>query len=296
MPVVKSERKVPPRAELKAPLGKRVIDFLRRALREDIGRGDLTSIALVPAGRRMRAVIVNRSRCVVAGGEVASAVFRLADRSVACRILAPDGSDAEAGATIMVVEGPARGILAAERTALNVFQRLCGIATLTARFVRAAAPHGAGILDTRKTTPNMRALEKYAVLCGGGRNHRMGLYDMILIKDNHRRLWGGKSLAAAVHRARARFPGVPIEIEVESLAQCRDALRARPDWILLDNMRPAMMKKCVGVCARTCRVEASGGVTLGNIARVAAAGVDAVSIGALTHSVTAADLSLEVAD
>lgn len=290
------ERSMPLCSELKTPLGTRVIGFLRRALGEDMGGGDLTSIALVPANRRMRAVIVSRSRCIVSGGEIASAVFRLADRSAACRILVPDGSAAEAGATIMVIEGRARGILAAERTALNVFQRLCGIATLTARFAQAVAPYGTAILDTRKTTPNMRSLEKYAVLCGGGRNHRMGLFDMILIKDNHRRLWGRKSLAAAVRRARALFPGVPIEVEVESEAQCRDALRARPEWILLDNMRPELMKKCVRLCAQICRVEASGGISLGTIARVAATGVDAISIGALTHSAPAADLSLEVAD
>jgi nicotinate-nucleotide pyrophosphorylase (carboxylating) len=176
-------------------------------------------------------------------------------------------------------------------------QRMAGIATLTRRFVERAAPHGTVILDTRKTTPTLRVLEKYAVLCGGGENHRMGLYDRIMIKDNHRRLWqegDAGRLDLAVAAARERFPGLAVEVEVESLAELDSALAGSPEWILLDNMTPALLAACVARCGGRARLEASGGITLANIEAVAASGVDAVSLGCLTHSAPAVDLSLEI--
>jgi nicotinate-nucleotide pyrophosphorylase (carboxylating) len=196
----------------------------------------------------------------------------------------------------MTVEGPVRGILTAERTALNFLQRMSGIATLTRRFVERAGPSVA-ILDTRKTTPTLRVLEKYAVLCGGGQNHRFGLYDRCLIKDNHRRLWrkgGAARLDQAVREARRRFPDREVEVEVENEAELRSALKAGPEWVLLDNMTPAQMKRCVRICDGRVLIEASGGITLKNVAQVAATGVDAISLGCLTHSAPAADLSLEI--
>jgi nicotinate-nucleotide pyrophosphorylase (carboxylating) len=270
-----------------------VKDFVRRALREDIGWGDLTSQALINKDRRISARITAHREYVVAGVEIVKLVCRLADRGIVCRVLVPDGKKVKAGASIMVLTGRARSILAAERTALNFLQRLMGIASLTAEYCARAGK--VKILDTRKTTPNMRTLEKYAVRCGGGKNHRFGLYDMILIKDNHRFLWGKqKTLAQAVTAVRRLNRDVPVEIEVESLAQFKDALSASPDWIMLDNMQPDLMKKCVNICAGRCKLEASGGVNMKNIGKIAATGVDAVSIGALTHSAPAADLSLEV--
>jgi len=194
------------------------------------------------------------------------------------------------------LEGRARSILAAERVALNFLQRLSGIATLTRRFVEKAGPFGVQVLDTRKTAPTLRVLEKYAVLCGGGSNHRFGLFDRILIKDNHRAAWsrhGAGGLGGAVKEARARFPRHIIEIEVENEDELEQVLPAKPDWIMLDNMPPARLERCVALARGRCKIEASGGVTLDTIEAVARTGVDAVSIGALTHSAPAADFSLE---
>jgi nicotinate-nucleotide pyrophosphorylase (carboxylating) len=276
-------------------LNQAVREFARRALAEDIGRGDITSRSLIEPGRRMRASIIARGKYVVAGVEIARLVFRLADKNIACRCLVRDGMLVKSGRPLMTLEGRARSILAAERTALNFLQRLTGIASLAARYAAAVKPHRTIILDTRKTTPNMRLMEKYAVRCGGGHNHRMGLYDMVLIKDNHRFLWLKKhSLARAVDAARKKYPGAPVEVEVESAAEFKDALSAAPEWIMLDNMPVRLMKKCAALCGGRCRLEASGGITLKNAGAVAASGVDAISIGALTHSAPAADLSLEV--
>jgi nicotinate-nucleotide pyrophosphorylase (carboxylating) len=266
------------------------------AMREDLGAGDATSRALVPADARSRAVILSRGDYVVAGATVAALAFQYADRGIRVRIRLPDGMPAKRDAVVMELDGPARGILAAERTALNFMQRLSGTATLTARFVAAVKPYGTMILDTRKTTPCLRLLEKYAVTCGGGTNHRMGLHDRILIKDNHRRLWSAQNagrLDLAVRQARKRYPKLCIEIEVESEAELENVLPARPDWIMLDNMSPAQMKRCVAICRGRALLEASGGITLANAARVARTGVDAISLGCLTHSAPAADLSLE---
>lgn len=269
--------------------------FVRRALEEDIGAGDITSQALVGSKCRISAAIIARRNYTVAGVEIVRLVCRLVDRDIVCRVLKPDGKQARAGEPVVMLAGRARSILSAERTALNFFQRLTGIASLTAQYVATVKPYRVKILDTRKTTPNMRILEKYAVRCGGGHNHRLGLYDMVLIKDNHRFLWQKNySLAQAVDAARQKNPKAPIEVEVESIAQFKDAISAAPDWIMLDNMPVPLMKKCAALCRGRAKLEASGGITLENVNAIAATGVDAISIGALTHSAPAADLSLEV--
>ncbi len=270
--------------------------LVRSALREDLGPGDITSRALIAPGRIIKAVVIARHACTVCGSAIAAHVFRELDPGAIVTILAPDGCRARKDATLLSVTGKARAILAGERTALNFMQRLTGIASLTALFVAKIKPYRTRILDTRKTTPGWRRLEKYAVRCGGGTNHRMGLYDQVLIKDNHRRLWGVRDLGAAVIAARRHCPGVPVEVEVESEAELSSALSARPDWILLDNMTPARMRRCVKLCRGRCPLEASGGITLANVKAVAAAGVQAISLGCLTHSAPAADLSLEISD
>jgi nicotinate-nucleotide pyrophosphorylase (carboxylating) len=208
----------------------------------------------------------------------------------------PDGRDVAPGGTVLTIRGKAASILVAERTALNFMQRMCGIATLTSRFVEAVKEYGTLILDTRKTTPNLRLFEKYAVACGGGTNHRFGLYDRVLVKDNHRRLWQGGDpdrLDLAVAAARKAYPALAVEIEVESVAECRSALRGKPEWIMLDNMGCDMMRECVALCKGVSKTEASGGITLGRAREVAATGVDAISLGCLTHSAPSVDLSLE---
>ncbi len=273
-----------------------VQDLIRRALREDVGQADVTSIALVDDQARSRAYILARGAYILAGGPVADMVFRQMDPGLMVTLHAVDGQPVANGDCVAVIEGRARGILAGERVALNFLQRLTGIATLTRQLVERAAPHGVAILDTRKTTPTLRTLEKYAVRCGGGQNHRMGLYDRVLIKDNHIAFWrqhAAGNLADAVRAARARFPNLEIEIEVENLADLKLALPAQPDWILLDNMSPTQLRECVPLCKGICKVEASGGVTLETVEAIAQTGVDAISVGFLTHSAPAADLSLE---
>jgi nicotinate-nucleotide pyrophosphorylase (carboxylating) len=277
----------------------KVAAIIRLALREDIGPGDATSLALVGASAPARARILARGGCVLAGVRVAARVFAVVDRRLRVRVLKEDGARVRSGESVLEIRGPARGILAAERVALNLLQRMTGIATLTRRFSERTARHGVDLLDTRKTTPGLRVLEKYAVRCGGGTNHRMGLYDRILIKDNHRAFWrkGGKrDLAAAVQAARRKYPRLPIEIEVETERDLKNVLPANPDWVLLDNMPLPLIRRCARLCRGRCGVEASGGITLDTIAAVAAAGVDAVSVGALTHSAPAADFSLEFDD
>lgn len=275
----------------------RVKELIRSALEEDVGAGDVTTQALIPAGSRGRAVILARCACVVAGLPVAEAVFRKVDSSVRCHRLVDEGASVPPESVLLQMEGSVAAILTAERTALNFMQRLTGIASLARRFADKVAPYGVKILDTRKTTPAFRLLEKYAVRCGGGTNHRMGLYDMVLIKDNHRRFWrevGIRDLSGAVETARQRFPAIPIEVEVESEEELLDAIRARPDWIMLDNMDVEGMRRCVTLCGHRCKLEASGGVTLATVESIAATGVDAISVGGLTHSAPAADLSLEM--
>ena len=260
-------------------------------------RRDVTSLALVDAKAVATGEIYSKGTgCVVAGATVAAAVLREVDPSVKVKILHRDGETVEPGEPILTFRGRARSILAAERTALNFMQRMCATATLTRKFVDAVKRYGTLILDTRKTTPGLRVFEKYAVTCGGGTNHRMGMYDRVLMKDNHRRLWRGgdpDALDQAVTAARKKFPELEVEVEVESLAECASALKAKPEWIMLDNMSLADMKKCVRMCKGISKTEASGGITLERAKDVAATGVTAISLGCLTHSAGSVDLSLE---
>lgn len=278
---------------------------VRLALDEDLGSVekdrferwcDCTSEALVDAKTKATGEIYSRVPCVVAGATVAAAVLKAVDPRVKVQILKADGERAEPNETILQFSGKARGILAAERTALNFMQRMCATATLTRAFVDATAKYGTLILDTRKTTPGLRVFEKYAVTCGGGTNHRMGMYDRVLMKDNHRRLWKGGNpddLDQAVWAARRAFPKLAVEIEVESIRECESALKAKPEWIMLDNMSIADMKKCVRLCKGISMTEASGGITLDRARAVAATGVTAISLGCLTHSQGSIDLTLE---
>ncbi len=270
-------------------------DLARRALQEDLGAGDITSRALVSAAETARAEIISKGNSVFAGGPVARMVFLIADPRAEIRLLVREGQRVQKGRPVMRIRGNARAVLAAERTALNFLQHMSGIATLTRRFVDRAGP-AVKILDTRKTLPGLRLIEKYAVRCGGGTNHRMGLHDRVLIKDNHRATWKktrGSGLAAAVRAARKKNPRALVEVEVETEADLRNVLAAKPDWVLLDNLSPDRLRRLARLCRGRCRVEASGGITLANIAAVAKTGVDAVSVGALTHSAPAADYSLE---
>ena len=258
---------------------------------------DATSLALVdPDAVATGEIYAKGAGCVVAGATVARAVLREVDPKVKVTILKPDGSSVKPKEPILTFRGKARSILAAERTALNFMQRMCATATLTKKFVDATRKYGTLILDTRKTTPGLRVFEKHAVLCGGGTNHRMGMYDRVLMKDNHRRLWRGgdpDALDQAVVAARKAFPRLAVEVEVESIRECESALKAKPEWIMLDNMSIADMKKCVRLCRGISKTEASGGITLDRAKEVAATGVTAISLGCLTHSAGSVDLSLE---
>jgi nicotinate-nucleotide pyrophosphorylase (carboxylating) len=266
-----------------------VDDAVRRALAEDVGAGDLTTAATVPPGARARARISQKQPGIVFGLDVAEATFRALDRDVGCARLGAEGEWREGG-PVLEVEGAAAALLTGERTALNFLQRLSGVATATALHVRAIAGTGARVLDTRKTTPGLRALEKAAVRAGGGTNHRAGLYDAILIKENHAAMAGG--VGAAVRRARAAAADVPLEVECRTLAEVDEALAAGAQWLLLDNMAPKTLRAVVGHVGGRARLEASGGVTLETIREIAGTGVDFVSVGALTHSAPALDLSL----
>jgi nicotinate-nucleotide pyrophosphorylase (carboxylating) len=263
--------------------------IVRRALDEDVGRGDVTTAATVPVGARARARITQKRPGVVFGVDAAEAVFRALDPDVALERLAPEGEWREGG-PVLAIAGGAAALLTAERTALNFLQRLSGVATLTARYVAAVAGSGARVLDTRKTTPGLRALEKAAVAAGGGTNHRAGLYDAILIKENHAAMAGG--VGAAVEAARTAAPGLALEVECRDLAEVDAALAAGADHLLLDNMTPARLREVVARVGGRARLEASGGVTLETIREIASTGVDFVSVGALTHSAPALDLSL----
>jgi nicotinate-nucleotide pyrophosphorylase (carboxylating) len=266
-------------------------DLVRRALAEDVGSGDVTTRATVDEHRQARGVLLAKSRCVIAGLDVAVDAFRQLDPTVTIAIRHGDGSHCESGTEIAEIHGRAAALLTAERTALNFMQRMTGIATLTRQFVDAAAGR-ITILDTRKTTPLMRTLEKYAVRVGGGVNHRFGLADGVLIKDNHVRLAGG--VRAAVERMRASTPGMPIEVEAQSLGEVADALEAGADIILLDNLSTPDILDAVRQCRGRAQTEISGGVTLARLPELAATGAEYVSIGGLTHSAPAADLSLEI--
>jgi nicotinate-nucleotide pyrophosphorylase (carboxylating) len=268
-------------------------DLIRRALAEDVGSGDVTTAATVRSDVRGRGVLLAKASMVVAGLDVARAVFAQVAGAgqVAFTPSVIDGSRVGPGDVLATVEGPASALLTAERTALNLLQRLTGIATATRAYVDAAAGR-ITVLDTRKTTPTLRALEKYAVRAGGGANHRFGLFDLILIKDNHVRLAGG--IAAAVAKARAASPGVPVEVEAQTVAEAAAAADAGADVVLLDNMSTPEIREAVRIIAGRAKTEVSGGVTLARIPELAATGADFVSVGALTHSVQAADISLEI--
>jgi len=266
------------------------------ALAEDLGSGDATTLATVPNGLAARAVMRARGPLALAGLGLAEAAFRELSRAVKMRRLAQDGQRLAAGQTLMEISGPARALLSAERVALNFVQRLSGVATLTARFVEAVGGTSARILDTRKTTPGWRRFEKYAVQCGGGLNHRLGLFDMILIKDNHLaalRHERPNAVAAAVARARQKFPRLKIEVEADTLKQVEQAIAAGAEMILLDNMTVAQMRRAVKMAKGRAKTEASGGVNLKTVRAIARTGVDFISVGALTHSAPAADIGLD---
>lgn len=267
------------------------------ALAEDIGGGDVTTWATVSPEAWARGTLLAKATGIVSGLGAAEAVFRRVDPAVCSSPLAADGAAIKPGTAIATIEGSARSLLVAERTALNLLQRLSGVATLTASFVAAVAGTGARIVDTRKTTPGMRWLEKAAVRHGGGHNHRFGLSDGVLIKDNHLAAVGGADpVGTAVHLARAAAPhGLKIEVEVTTLDGLERALAAAADVVLLDNMDPPMLTEAVRRTAGRALLEASGGVTLANVRRVAETGVDLISVGALTHSAPALDISLDFA-
>jgi nicotinate-nucleotide pyrophosphorylase (carboxylating) len=295
-------------------------DLVRRALGEDIGSGDATTTAIVPAGTPARAKILARQTLVCAGLPIAENVFRALDPKIRVSCLHNDGSFVEPGAELIEIGGEAQAILSGERTALNFLAHLCGIATLTRRFVEQLAGTRARILDTRKTTPGLRVLEKYAVKCGGGTNHRFGLYDAILIKENHIAIAGG--VKAALDRAHAftslKMPAprtasaydaagldpevvgpgpLSVQIEVRDEAELREALEAGVEAILLDNLTPEEARRCVELARslrRDCVIEISGGITLANVRAYAETGADFLSSGALTHSAASANLSLLV--
>jgi nicotinate-nucleotide pyrophosphorylase (carboxylating) len=266
-------------------------DIVRHALHEDVRDGDITTDATVARGLRARGVFLVKADCVLAGLDVAVEAFRQIEPAIRVDARKHDGDSCRAGDEIAEVIGSARALLVGERTALNFLQRLSGIATRARRFVDASGGH-ITILDTRKTTPTLRLLEKYAVRAGGATNHRVGLFDAILIKDNHIRLAGG--VKAAIERTRAHRPDLPVEVEAETLAQVDDALDAGADTILVDNMATADIERAVERAAGRAKIEISGGVTLDRIPELAATGADFVSVGALTHSAPAIDISFEI--
>ncbi len=272
------------------------IDPIGIALQEDIGEGDVTTEFFVPATLQASARIRAREKAIVAGTKTAVQVFQRIDPAVHAKIIQADGSDVAAGDVIIEIRGSARSILKGERVALNFLQRLSGVATLTRKFVEAAGNDDVKILDTRKTTPGLRALEKAAVVAGGGANHRFGLFDMVLVKDNHLSSQPGLStFAQTVRKLRQERPEVRIEVEADRLEQVRTFLQIDDvDVILLDNMKPAQIREAVALGKNKVKFEASGGITLKNIRQIAATGVDYISIGALTHSPRAIDLSLEM--
>jgi nicotinate-nucleotide pyrophosphorylase (carboxylating) len=272
-------------------------DPIDLALREDIGAGDLTTALLVPADSRAQARILSREKAIIAGTMTAAEVFRRVDSALKVSVELTDGTPVLGGETILKIQGAARSILTAERVALNFLQRLSGIATVTHEYVEAIGKNPAKIMDTRKTTPGLRALEKAAVVAGGGTNHRFGLFDAILIKDNHLAAEKDfKKLAAAIRQARAQNPEMKIEVEADNLEQVRALMQMDGvDVILLDNMETAEMREAIALGRKQgVKFEASGGINLRTVRRIAATGVDYISVGALTHSPRAIDISLEL--
>ena len=270
---------------------------VRAALAEDIGSGDVTTLATVPEASQSTAMMVAREPLVLAGIEVAETAFRELSPQIEIRRVAGDGQHVAAGQTLLIITGPTRAILSAERVALNFIQRLSGVATLSAQFVTAVAGTHAKILDTRKTTPGWRRFEKYAVQCGGATNHRFGLYDQVLIKDNHLAALCHElpsAIEAAVKRARKQAPGLVVEVEADSLEQVHEALVAGADIILLDNMNLDQLRTAVSWAKGKAKTEASGGVNLATVHAIAETGVDFISSGALTHSARVFDVSFDI--
>ena len=269
---------------------------VKSALAEDIGTGDATTLATVPEQTVASALMRAREPLVVAGLALAEAAFRELSSEVKITRPVEDGQRVAPETTLMHLAGPARGLLSAERVALNFVQRLSGVATLTAQFVDAIKGTATQILDTRKTTPGWRRFEKYAVICGGGKNHRLGLSDMVLIKDNHLAALKRESpnaIAAAVQRARASYPRLKVEVEADTLDQVEQAVAAGADLVLLDNMNLVQLRLAVQKCKGRAQTEASGGVTLAGVRAIADTGVDFISVGALTHSARAVDIGLD---
>ena len=269
---------------------------VRTALSEDVGAGDVTTLATIPADAKASAVMVAREPLALSGIEFAEAAFRHLCPGVQLRRFQADGDRVEQGGKLLGASGLTRGILTAERVALNFVQRLSGVATMTALFVEQVKGTPARILDTRKTTPGWRRFEKYAVTCGGGSNHRMGLFDLVLLKDNHLAALRNEkpnAIAAAVQRARQSYPGLKVEVEADTLDQVEQAAAAGADIILLDNMSPAQLREAVRLIATRAKTEASGGVNLSTVRAMAETGVDFISVGAITHSARAVDIALD---
>jgi nicotinate-nucleotide pyrophosphorylase (carboxylating) len=269
---------------------------VRAALAEDVGSGDVTTLATVPAAARSSALMRAREPLSVAGIQFAETAFRALSTAIQIKKFVRDGQRAQAGATLLKISGSTRALLSAERVALNFIQRLSGVATATAQFAEAVKGTPARILDTRKTTPGWRRFEKYAVVCGGGKNHRIGLFDMVLIKDNHLVALKNEkpnAIAAAVQRARKKYPALKVEVEADTLAQVAQAAEAGADFILFDNMTPAQMRQAVKIVQGRAKTEASGGVNLKTVRAIAATGVDFISVGAITHSARAVDIGLD---
>ena len=275
-----------------------VKELIKLSLIEDLGpmNVDVTSDSLVPPEEVAEAHMVAREACHLAGITVAVEVFTQVNPKLECNVCVSDGSVVDAGTTVLIIKGSAQSILTAERTALNFIQRMSGVATVTAEYVKMADNADVMLLDTRKTTPALRPFEKYSVLCGGGTNHRYGLFDAVLIKDNHLASWAkkhGTGVGEAVAAARAKYPELKIEVEVDTVDQLKEALTTKPDWVLLDNMPPPVLRECVALCEGICKTEASGGINLNTIYDIAQTGVDAISVGALTHSAPSIDLALD---
>ncbi|MBX9685866.1 MAG: carboxylating nicotinate-nucleotide diphosphorylase [Candidatus Obscuribacterales bacterium] len=269
--------------------------FIKNAFEEDISTGDITGNSVVPAEAKSKVTLLLKEPAYIAGLELFEFVLRSLDADLKFEpLLSSPGFVAAVPAPIARISGNSRALLAAERTALNLIQRMSGIATLTSKFVELAAPSGIEILDTRKTTPTLRMIEKLAVKLAGGTNHRFGLYDGILIKDNHRAIAGG--VRAAVSRARLNCPSVPIEVEVNTLEQLQEALELSVERVMLDNMSPAEVQSAVDIVKGRCYIEVSGGINLSSIKDYLIPGVNGISIGALTHSIKNIDLSLEFED
>jgi len=274
-------------------IDKKILDIIRNALREDIGEGDITTRATVSPKKKGRALAIAKDDFIIAGVDVFEAAFKCLDKNIKVRKFIKDGLPVQKGDVIAEVKGSLSNILKAERVSLNLFQRMSGIATRTAEYVKAVRGTKTTILDTRKTVPGLRVLDKMAVRIGGARNHRIGLYDGVLIKDNHIEAAGGITAAVKAQRKHLSRP-MKIEVETENLNQVREALDCGADIIMLDNMTVPAMKKAVDLVAGRALLEASGNVHLGNVASIAKTGVDFISVGELTHSVRAADISLKI--